>query len=138
MKKRIYFLISIILFIIIVFITLFIFRYFNANLSTSISDINIMNTNYMPVRSEAIPLFFIENYEEKVGKERKTAPPGNQGEPLESWVALIRLALAGDARATFPGGEGFGCGLPHQCEHWFAMTASIEEFAMTAVLLRFG
>ena len=66
MKKRIYFLISIILFIIIVFIALFIFRYFNANLSTSISDINIMNTNYMPVRSEAIPLFFIENYEEKI------------------------------------------------------------------------
>ena len=28
--------------------------------------------------------------------------------------ALIRLALAGDARATFPVGEGFGYGLPHQ------------------------
>ena len=31
-----------------------------------------------------------------------------------SFFALIRLALAGDARATFPVGEGKGNGLPHQ------------------------
>ena len=61
--------------------------------------------------------------------------------------ALIRLALAGDARATFPGGEGRGLriatpvcglvrndmrdslvpgatgGLPRQCAHWLAMTS---------------
>ena len=66
MKKKIYFLVSTILFIIAVFITLFIFRYFNKNLSSSISDINIMNTNHMPIRENPYPLFFIENYEEKI------------------------------------------------------------------------
>lgn len=65
MKKKIYFLVSII-FIIIALIILFIFKYFNINSETSISDINIMNTNYMPVRDEAPPLFFIENYKEKL------------------------------------------------------------------------
>ena len=66
MKKKIYFLVSTILFIIAVFITLFIFRYFNKNLSSSISDINIMNTNHIPIRENPYPLFFIENYEEKI------------------------------------------------------------------------
>ena len=66
MKKKIYFLVSIIFFIIIALIILFIFKYFNINSETSISDINIMNTNYMPVRDEAPPLFFIENYKEKI------------------------------------------------------------------------
>lgn len=66
MKKKIYFLVSIIFFIIIALIILFIFKYFNINSETSISDINIMNTNYMPVRDEALPLFFIENYKEKI------------------------------------------------------------------------
>ena len=69
MKKKIYFLVSIILFIIAVFISLFIFIFSNINSRysiNSISDINIINTNYMPIRDNPYPLFFIDNYEEKI------------------------------------------------------------------------
>ena len=48
------------------------------------------------------------------------------------FFALIRLALAGDARDTFPQGKarkrivtrGNPWKGPHQCVHWFAMTTS--------------
>ena len=44
----------------------------------------------------------------------------------ERQVALIRLALAGDARATFPMGEGFGERIATPVlRHWFAMTPYI-------------
>ena len=55
----------------------------------------------------------------------KPTERANRNLSVPSGQTLIRLALAGDARATFPVGEGFGDGLPHQCEHWFAMTTSI-------------
>ena len=35
------------------------------------------------------------------------------------------------SRATFPGGEGLGNGLPRQCEHWLAMTSSIDQLLMS-------
>ena len=52
-------------------------------------------------------------------RDKKIAPGGTSAEIFMEWMitrtgfhteffALIRLALAGDARATFPGGEGFG------------------------------
>ena len=44
----------------------------------------------------------------------------------ERQVALIRPALAGDARATFPMGEGFGERIATPVlRHWFAMTPYI-------------
>ena len=55
----------------------------------------------------------------------KPTERANRNLSAPSGQTLIRLALAGDARATFPVGEGFEDGLPHQCEHWFAMTTSI-------------
>ena len=42
------------------------------------------------------------------------SPPLRGTSPKGRGKALIRLALAGDARATFPAGEGLGYGLPHQ------------------------
>lgn len=62
MKNAIYFIIVLIISIII----LLIFKNININLPYSISYINIMNTNYMPVRDDAPPLYFIENYSEKI------------------------------------------------------------------------
>ena len=53
--------------------------------------------------------------------------PGGRMRSLHVF-ALIRLALAGDARATFPGGEGRGYGLPHQSADWFAMTTYFLGF----------
>ena len=41
-----------------------------------------------------------------------------------SFFALIRLALAGDAQAAFPVGEGKGNGLPQRSADWFAINIS--------------
>ena len=57
----------------------------------------------------------------------KPTERANRNLSAPSGQTLIRLALAGDARATFPIGEGFGDGLPHQCEHWFAITFFFRE-----------
>lgn len=62
MKNAIYFIIVLIISIIV----LLIFKNININLPYSISYINIMNTNYMSVRDDAPPLYFIENYSEKI------------------------------------------------------------------------
>ena len=53
----------------------------------------------------------------------KPTERANRNLSAPSGQTLIRLALAGDARATFPVGEGFGDG----CEHWFAMTFFFRE-----------
>ena len=59
------------------------------------------------------------------------SPPLRGTSPKGRGKALIRLALAGDARATFPAGEGLGLRIvtggnpwkgPHQCEHWLTLT----------------
>ena len=74
------------------------------------------------------------------------SPPLRGTSPIGRGKPLIRLALAGNARATCtlwsnchwqlldfdslrgapPRRGRLGDGLPHQCEHWFAMTASIS------------
>ena len=41
-----------------------------------------------------------------------------------SFFAPIRLALAGDAQAAFPVGEGKGNGLPQRSADWFAINIS--------------
>ena len=53
--------------------------------------------------------------------------PTDSYEGFLNWkvfFALIRLALAWDARATFPIGEGFGDGLPRQSALYHGMTAT--------------
>ena len=62
-----------------------------------------------------------------------SAPSGHLSH-RERQVALIRLALAGDARATFPGGEGFEmriatpvCGLVRNDMHYTIIFDNGEE-----------
>lgn len=69
MKNTIYFLIYLTASLIMSLSALFFINYLNINsINSSINYINIMNTNYISVRGYAPPLYFIDNYIEKIEK----------------------------------------------------------------------